>query len=125
MLEYDDLSDFTRAYVEAIFFTETGPDAREEGLQQDYTFSDFAPKTIDKIVADCAAFELANKALLDQASDADQNGHDFWLTRNHHGAGFWDRGYRKPIGDTLTKKAQTFRELSLVLGDNGKLYLEG
>lgn len=33
-------------------------------------------------------------------------GHDFWLTRNRHGAGFWDRGWEH--GDELTKVAHTF-----------------
>lgn len=34
-----------------------------------------------------------------------QFGHDFWLTRNGHGAGFWDRGHGS-IGDALTKWAE-------------------
>lgn len=36
-----------------------------------------------------------------------QIGHDFILTRNGHGAGFWDLGLGE-IGDTLTKWAETF-----------------
>lgn len=31
--------------------------------------------------------------------------HDYWLTRNHHGAGFWDRGLGD-LGDRLTEAAQ-------------------
>ena len=31
-----------------------------------------------------------------------QFGHDFWLTRNHHGAGFWDRGLGE-VGSRLTE----------------------
>lgn len=34
-----------------------------------------------------------------------QLAHDYWLTRNHHGAGFWDRGLGG-LGDRLTKAAQ-------------------
>jgi hypothetical protein len=34
-------------------------------------------------------------------------GTDFVLTRNHHGAGFWDRGLGD-LGDRLTEWAQTF-----------------
>lgn len=37
----------------------------------------------------------------------EQIGHDFWLTRNHHGAGFWDRGLGL-VGDTLTELAHSF-----------------
>ena len=31
----------------------------------------------------------------------EQVGHDFWLTSQGHGAGFWDRGLEE-LGDTLT-----------------------
>lgn len=34
-----------------------------------------------------------------------QHGHDFWLTRCGHGAGFWDRGYGA-IGETLSTIAR-------------------
>jgi hypothetical protein len=39
---------------------------------------------------------------LPEALTASQLGHDFCLTRNHHGAGFWDRGYGE-IGSWLTR----------------------
>lgn len=44
----------------------------------------------------------------------EQHGHDFALTRNHHGAGFWDRGYGD-MGDTLTEAAQTYGEAHLIV----------
>lgn len=47
----------------------------------------------------------------------EQHGHDFALTRNHHGAGFWDRGYGD-VGDRLTEAAQAYGEHS-VLTDDG------
>lgn len=34
-------------------------------------------------------------------SDDERAGHDFWLTRAGHGAGFWDRRYTGPDLDTL------------------------
>jgi hypothetical protein len=37
--------------------------------------------------------------------DADSFGHDFYLTREGHGAGFWDRGLGE-LGDYLTKIAK-------------------
>ncbi len=39
-------------------------------------------------------------------------GHDFALTRNHHGAGFWDRGMGK-LGDILTTAAQSYGEQNI------------
>lgn len=44
-------------------------------------------------------------------------GHDFWLTRNGHGVGFWDRGLGE-LGDKLTEAAKTFGEVNLYLGDD-------
>lgn len=41
------------------------------------------------------------------------HGHDFALTRNSHGAGFWDRGYGE-IGDRLTEAAQAYGEHSVL-----------
>lgn len=46
-----------------------------------------------------------------------QCGHDFALTRNGHGAGFWDRGYGD-VGDRLTDAARAYGEHS-VLTDDG------
>lgn len=48
-------------------------------------------------------------------------GHDFWLTRNGHGAGFWDRGLGD-LGDKLTTKAESFSSVGLYIGDDGLLY---
>lgn len=47
--------------------------------------------------------------------------HDFWLTRNGHGAGFWDRDLG-PIGDKLTSLAHKFGEVDLYIRDDGRLY---
>lgn len=48
-------------------------------------------------------------------------GHDLWLTRNGHGAGFWDRGLGD-VGDILTNIAQKMGPKDLYLGDDGQLY---
>lgn len=48
-------------------------------------------------------------------------GHDFWLTRNGHGAGFWDRGLGE-LGQKLTEATKTFGTSDLYIGDDGKIY---
>jgi hypothetical protein len=53
--------------------------------------------------------------------DYSQMGHDFWLTRNRHGAGFWDRGLGA-LGDRLTSAAHAYGEVDLYVGDDGRLY---
>lgn len=43
-----------------------------------------------------------------------QHGHDFLLTRNGHGAGFWDRGYPVDIGRDLSTNARAYGEHSVL-----------
>jgi hypothetical protein len=47
--------------------------------------------------------------------------HDFWLTRNHHGAGFWDGDYETPIGEKLTEISESFGEVHLYLNGQNKI----
>jgi hypothetical protein len=46
---------------------------------------------------------------------------DFWLTRNHHGTGFWDRGLGED-GDALTKACDPYGEQTLMPADDGTLW---
>ena len=48
-------------------------------------------------------------------------GHDFYLTRNRHGAGFWDRGLGE-LGDRLTELSDPYGESDLYIGDCGWVY---
>ena len=51
--------------------------------------------------------------------------HDFILTRNGHGTGFWDTGrWVEPWGDKLTKLSESFGTLSAYIGDDGSIYGE-
>ena len=47
-------------------------------------------------------------------SRAELAGHDFAITRNGHGAGFWDRGLGA-IGDTLTDEAKAYGSHSVII----------
>lgn len=60
---------------------------------------------------------------LDYCSGDFNVAHDFWLTRNHHGAGFWDGDYPEPIATQLTNLAHGFGECNLYVGDDGLIYL--
>lgn len=51
--------------------------------------------------------ELCEADLIASKLSPEQIGHDFILTRNGHGAGFWDRGLGE-IGDRLTEWSKTF-----------------
>ena len=82
------------------------------------------------LVDDCKKFQEENVALIESAKavscngyDEQQAGHDFWLTRCGHGAGFWDRGLQQ-AGDDLTEAAQAphYNTVDLYIGDDGKIY---
>jgi hypothetical protein len=47
--------------------------------------------------------------------------YDFWLTRQGHGAGFWDGDYRG-IGDQLTDITDLSGTVTYVLGEDGKIH---
>jgi hypothetical protein len=78
---------------------------------------------------DCSAFMEENGALIAQALAVDgysieQAGHDFWLTRNRHGAGFWDRGLGE-VGDKLTEAAHSEGGVDLYVGDDDLVHASG
>lgn len=80
-----------------------------------FQFSDNAEKEMAKDLQNFV--DLVNQEIPDLEMDAEQFAHDFWLTRNGHGAGFWDRGLGD-LGDKLTKLAKTFGECDLYLHDS-------
>jgi len=122
---YAALDKFTQGYIEAAFFTESGDPDR---ACEDRTFSDLAPETLSRMLQDCTDFNLRADAWLgkaylhdDMSYDMHRAGVDFWLTRNHHGAGFWDRDLGV-AGDKLTEIAHSFGEVALYVGDDGLIY---
>lgn len=138
-LDFCDLSPFAQAYIEALFFTESegfGEWCNDGGAdffaEWAGGFSDLAPVTLALIIADCEAFETANAATLTAAYEAgcddgsaytaSRAGHDFWLNRNGHGAGFWDRGLGE-LGDLLDAAARAVGSVEAYLGGDGKVYL--
>jgi hypothetical protein len=99
----------------------------DKGIELDSRFSigDFAPEALARAKKDVAFFmKKVGKLIAEQ--DLGTVGHDLWLTRNHHGAGFWDRDcYSKETGQKLSDIAGSMGEQNVVEGDDGKLYLEG
>ena len=87
-----------------------------------YSIDDLAAETYITMKSDVENFVRENSADL-AGLDSEQVGHDFWLTRNGHGAGFWDRGLGK-LGVRLTAATKHYGEQSLYVGGDGKLYLD-
>ena len=96
------------AYLECVDFTDLGPDC-------EFSSKEFAPETVLKAASECADFlsqalttcpDYFNPGRGESPRDRlVMLGHDFWLTRNRHGAGFWDRGLGA-LGETLSKMAK-------------------
>ena len=93
-----------------------------EPLDANYSLDDIAPESLEQAERDCLAFLEAHEELI--AGQYQRAGHDFWLTRNRHGAGFWDGDWEEATGDALTVASYTYRELTPIVGDDGLIYFE-
>lgn len=135
------LDAFTRAYIDCALWSSTDSSEEEsagEFIDQNYGPEDLSLETLRGAVDDCAAFQKECSADLDCAYgndseddvsrrsrsvyDASNAGHDLWLTRNGHGAGFWDRGLGA-IGERLSKAAKAYGSVDLVVSE-GVIYGE-
>lgn len=112
------LDTFTTAYIECILFA--GIDDNDQPLDKNYSASDFSTEAMEKVQADCRKFQTENAEMI--ANDLEIAGHDFWLTRNGHGAGFWDGDWDEH-GSVLTAAAKKFGECDVYAGDDGLIYL--
>jgi|TARA_R110002020_G_scaffold320795_1_gene536666 hypothetical protein len=123
--------EFLRGYIACALWSSTGDDDRPLDSTHDET--DLAGETLQAMKDACTKFMADNGEDLELFGNvmgvgetkpdfSDSAGHDFWLTRNGHGAGFWDRGLGE-LGDRLSDAATAFGEAHLYAGDDGKLYL--
>jgi len=116
---------FASAYVEAMLWSSTdeSDDYGGDPLDENYSLEDFTIAGLGQIIRDCA--EFLDMPGVDDAigSDYERAGHDFWLTRNGHGAGFWDGDWPEPEATLLTDAAHSMGEQWVYVGDNGRLYI--
>lgn len=136
------LDKFTQAYIQAMLWS-TNDNSDESGgipLDENYSFMDLSPEALTRIVDDCNKFQAENADDIsrhphtvrchtdsygrDEYSGLECAGHDFWLTRNHHGVGFWDRDWLdQEVKDRLTAACHKFGECWVEVGDDGLLYI--
>lgn len=123
------LDAFTQAYIEAAIFTE----AESLGDESTLAFQQIHHETLARMVIDCAQFQRRTSDLLIDENRTKPStetcalghaGHDFLLTRNGHGAGFWDGDWLEPAATTLTAAAKRFSEMSLYRGRDGAIHHE-
>ena len=119
VIERYEVHPITLHYLIAALWSST--DNEGEPLDKNFELCDLAPETIEQAEADCSKFLAANFADI-PVERYEQAGHDFWLTRNRHGAGFWDGDWPDEAGRRLSESSHTFREIDLYVGDDGLLY---
>lgn len=127
--------EFTCAYIECALWASTDNDYHGEGdsrnlppgesnggapLDENYTADDLSPECLGAMLGDCEAFLDENAR--DCGGNLERAGHDFWLTRNDHGAGFWDGDWPEPAASRLTEASKRFGTVDLYIGDDGKIY---
>lgn len=124
-----DFNEFFDSYIETALWATSDMDEDGnmlESLDEDFDIQDFDPKSLQEVKDRCQDFIYSNLALIEQAIDNDeatirQIAHDFWLTQNGHGAGFWDGGYPE-TGDELTTASKSYGSVDLYQCD-GVLYV--
>ena len=99
-------------------------DEAGEPLDATFTPEDIAPESTENARGEIADFlALIESEGIDASAWSDEQiGHDFWLTRNGHGAGFWDRSDREN-GRLLTALCKPYGTTDAYVGDDGRVYL--
>lgn len=132
-MKFTDLDTFTRAYIVTALWSSNDEDGNP--LDRDHSHTDLHPEAIARMAEDCRKFQEDNADTLTDAiatgdvvcgpdfEEYGRAGHDFWLTRNGHGCGFWDGDWPEPYAQALTDAAEAFGGSDLYIGDDGQIYL--
>jgi hypothetical protein len=111
----DHLDEMIRGYIDAMYFTDVDEISEDDELDSDTELD---------IDADCRSFYRRVRYYLPlcPGQSARTLGHDFWLTRNGHGAGFWDGGWPEAYGKMFTEIAKGYGEINSYKGDDGHIF---
>jgi hypothetical protein len=126
-----EFDEFTHGYIETALWSsndESDPSGGQP-LDANYDIRDLSPSCLQAMTEDCAKFQAENAELLAAASEQDgqdgfRQGHDFWLTRCGHGAGYWDGDY-PTTGDGLTEASEAWGNVDIYVGDDDMIYQYG
>lgn len=123
---------FVSAYIEAALWSSVNDrhySDPSESESLDSSGYELAPETVAGMRADCQAFWaqhqktiLACDLLRGESDEVAMAGHDFWLTRCRHGAGFWDGDWPEPQATALTEASHGCGEVTLYVGDDDLIY---
>ena len=127
---------FVHAYLVTALWAETDESRPDGGdpLDDNYTVDDIAEESQKLANEQCDRFwAIHGKDILTadgvpcgpDFDEVGRAGHDFWLTRNGHGCGFWDGDWPKELGERMTETSKLFGEANCYVGDDGKVYIDG
>jgi hypothetical protein len=92
-------------------------------LDSNYGLDDISNELLTSSKEDVEKFlKLASEKVDLYKYDIETVGHDFFLTRSNHGAGFWDGDYGDVDGEVLTKISKEFKEVHPYVGDDEEIY---
>lgn len=128
-LQDRELTEMVRAYLESAEWCGLS-ECDEHGVSDRSRFDRckrprWSAKAVWKAGADCRAFldetemlhspgdiigdvDVSMRQLIREHGSFSQAGRDFYLTRNHHGAGFWDGNWPADIGQVLTRHSHPY-----------------
>jgi len=126
----DEFKEFLQGYLVCALWSSTDESDDSGGVPMDsiYGIEDLHETALASATESCKDFADANKDALIRVVNTpgyewSSAGHDFWLTRNGHGAGFWDRGLGHD-GDLLSEAARVYGSCDLYVGDDDRLYFQ-
>lgn len=124
------LGHFMDGYIKCAFWSSTHPDD-DEPLDENYGWEDLTSEAQLQFFEDCVTFMEAHAETIKDELEAkpvlevpdihykfEQAGQEFWLTRNRHGAGFWDGDWSEAVGKLLTDYSHQCGECNLYPIDN-------
>jgi hypothetical protein len=112
-----DRQTFLSGYWGCVDFTAS--DSEGEPIDAD-SRHELPAETVAEMEETATDFLQAQWIWLHSCDDLSDAGHDFHLTRNHHGAGFWD-GDWKELGDRLTEASKAYGSCEVYQFDDGSL----
>jgi len=126
-----------QALAETILYTEC--DDNGTPLNRNYSIADFDEKSLETLYREFQEFvRVVEKQVTGKIGEnwnsiddfydlmqpsENQTEYDYILTRNRHGAGFWDGDWASEVSQILTDAAQDQFEICVYVAEDGKIYL--
>jgi hypothetical protein len=118
--------DILTSYLETALWSSTDDD--DTPLDDLASINDFSEESMKESKKDIKKFLTMAKEKLGTVilnkMDSGSLGHNFWLTRNGHGAGFWgDNDYTEEVGKVLTEISDELGNVDIYIGDDGEVHI--